>query len=68
MIVLREVPSANPGCGRAAGWDAACSLAAESAQADFVCLLRRIHSLCRGMRGSLTSREKIPYTRIGMES
>jgi hypothetical protein len=27
--------------------DAAHRLAAESAQADFVCLLRRIHSLCK---------------------
>jgi hypothetical protein len=30
------VRSAIPGSGRAGAWDAACSLAAESAQADFV--------------------------------
>jgi hypothetical protein len=35
------------GSGRAGAWDAAHTLAAESAQADFVYLLRRIHSLCK---------------------
>jgi hypothetical protein len=34
------------GSGRAGARDAACSQAAESAQADFVYLLRRIYSLC----------------------
>jgi hypothetical protein len=33
------------GSGRAGAWDARCSRAAESAQADFVYFQRRIHSL-----------------------
>jgi hypothetical protein len=37
----------RPGSGRPGAGDAAHPRAAESAQADFVCLLRRIHSLCR---------------------
>jgi hypothetical protein len=37
----------GPGCGQPGARDAAHGLAAESAQADFVCLLRRIYSLCK---------------------
>ena len=54
---LREFPAANhaacrsnrliPGCGRAVASSALNRRAAESAQADFVSLLRRIHSLGR---------------------
>jgi hypothetical protein len=35
------------GCGRAGAREAACSLAAESAKADFVPFQRRIYSLTR---------------------
>jgi len=35
------------GSGRAGAWDAACCLAAESAQADFAMSQRRIHSLLK---------------------
>ena len=45
--MMHPALTGRSGCGRAGAWDAACSRAAESAQADFVYLLRRIYSLCK---------------------
>jgi len=42
-----QKPGPLPGCGRAGAWDAVHGRAAESAQADFAILQRRIHSLPR---------------------
>jgi hypothetical protein len=67
--VTRGASSGNQGCGGAGGGagylpvaggqdseDAAHTLAAESAQADFACLLRRIHSLCKPTARSHSAR------------